>query len=103
MKKRVVVTAAFVILSMLGIFLLRGFAYRQRLERNLPLVHENMQEHEVVALLGRPANIARPCWSHRPGCSYDYVYPIPFELAGYWVISFDESKRMIEKFEWHSP
>ena len=78
-------------------------AYKHRLERNLPLVREGLPEVEVISLLGHPHRVAHPCLGANPGCSFDYVYSMPFTSVGYDVISFDNSGRVIGKEEWYSP
>jgi hypothetical protein len=75
------------------------FLYKQRLERNLPPIHEGLQESEVVGLLGQPHDVARPCWGKNPRCNFDYVYSMLFSVVGFALISFDNSGDVIGKEE----
>ena len=102
-KRKTTLLAISILIAAVTFAVASRFAYKHRLERNLALVHQGLLEVEVISLLGHPHRVAHPCWGANPGCSFDYVYSMPFTSVGYDVISFDNSGRVIGKEEWYSP
>ena len=90
----VIVATAFVITRKLSV--------ARRIRSGIGMVQPGMTESDVVALLGRPTYLQKPCFGPRPSCEEDLVYAIPFDFLNEWTISVDHSGRVTAKFYWHS-
>jgi hypothetical protein len=98
---RKIIVAAFAIAVVLAVWT-RIHIVRERTRERLAHIAEGMTQQEVQAIADKP-RMMRPCYSPRPQCEADMVYPIPFDFVGFWVISLDHSGRVIEKVFWESP
>lgn len=81
----------------------RGAVARERFQNNITKISAGMAKTEVILILGQPEEFKKPCYSPRPVCDQDLVYPAPFNLVGFWTVSFDTSGHVIDKFYWQSP
>ena len=82
MRKRPTALIVLLAITIVTLVLLGRSVLRIRdLRHNLPRVQAGMPTAQVLALLGKPTRIAKPCWTDTPHCQFDYVYRMPLRLV----------------------
>jgi hypothetical protein len=94
----------------LSIWLILGIVRQEKLDKGFSKVKTGATQLEVIRLLGRPTRIGR-CgdFFHQQatptGCVSEYVYSASFAplVPQYYVVSFDDTGRVLEATNWSSP
>ena len=74
----------------------RGVVARERFQNDITKISVGMATTEVIQILGQPREVKKPCYSPRPVCDQDLVYPEPFNFVSFWTVSLDQSGHVIE-------
>jgi len=103
--KRLVLFLAFSILLSVTIRFLYAYCYDVRLERHFDQIVSEMDEQQVLSIMGRPDSIGRcgELGGVPGGCYREYLYEPELPTISTWAVFFNERGRLVGKYKYQSP